>query len=41
MTATAKAAAMNTAKVTAGGGGSNDTAIAVTAMAMAAMVAGS
>ena len=41
MMATAKAAAMATAKVTAGGRGSDDTAIAATAMAMVAMVAGS
>ena len=41
MTTTAKATAMNTAKVTAGGGGSDNTAIAARAMAMAAMVAGS
>ena len=41
MMATAKVTAMNTAKVTAGGGGSKDTAIAATAMAMAAMIAGS
>ena len=41
MTATAKATGMNTGKVTAGGGSSDNTAIAATAMAMAAMVAGS
>ncbi len=40
MTAAAKATVKATAKVTAGGGGSDDTAIAATAMDMVAMVAG-
>ena len=40
-TTTAKVTATNTAKVTAGVGGNDDTAIAATVMAMAAMVAGS
>ena len=39
--ATAKTTATVTSKVTSGGGGSNHTAIAATAMAMVAMVAGS
>ena len=37
----AKVTATNTVKVTAGGGSSDDTAIAASAMAMVAMVAGS
>ena len=41
MSAMTKATVTNTAKVTAGGGDSDNTAIAATAMAMAAMVAGS
>ena len=41
MPATAKVTAAATAKVTAGGGSSKNTAIAETVIAMAAMVAGS